>query len=129
MRTWFRLALLIVVVSAVFLGSFDEWPGHLHLVFSGIGPFPIRRRVPRYMVKEVRVDCVGFVVLAFHYLRRGSEPGFLQGAVPNGGVGRKGWSLVERDNRRQVVVWRQIGRVLKRVEHGGCHQIKLRQGP
>src|ERR1700761_1759229 len=58
----FRLALLIVVV-AVFLGSFDEWPGHLHLVLPRIGPFPIRCRVPRYMVQEVRVDCVGFVVL------------------------------------------------------------------
>jgi hypothetical protein len=79
------------------------------------------------MVKEVRVDCVGFVVLTLHYLRRGPQPGSLQGAVPKGFFGRQIRSLVERDDRRQVVVWCQIGRVLKRVEHWGCHQIELGQ--
>src|ERR1700733_13928758 len=128
MRTWFRLALFIVVVSAVFLGSFDEWPGHLHLVFPRIGTLPIRGRVPRYMVQEVRVDCVGFVVLALHYVRRGLEPCFLQGAVLSD-VGAKSWPSIERDDRSQVVIWCQIGRVLKRIEHGGCHQIELREGP
>jgi hypothetical protein len=42
-QTWVPFALLIVVVAAVFLGSFDEWPGHLHLAIPRIGSLPIRR--------------------------------------------------------------------------------------
>src|SRR6516225_1266812 len=43
---------LVIVIGAVLLGSFDEWAGHQHFVLSRIRTCPTGRRIPSHMVKE-----------------------------------------------------------------------------